>query len=49
MACPFDAAEKQALLEAPTPADRAAALLALLSIDAHTTEAAGAPPRSGVS
>ena len=35
MACPFSPAEKQALLEAETPADRAQALLALLRIDAH--------------
>jgi len=49
MACPFAAAEKQALLEAGTPADRAAALLALLHIDAHATEADAAPPRSEAS
>src|SRR3954453_1511612 len=30
MACPFEPVEKQALLEAPTPAERAATLLALL-------------------
>ena len=30
MVCPFEPAEKQALLEAPTEADRAADLLALL-------------------
>ena len=35
MVCPFAPAEKQALLEAPTQADRAATLLALLRIDAH--------------
>jgi Lon protease-like protein len=34
MGLPFDAAEKQALLEAPTLAERAAALIALLEIDA---------------
>ena len=34
-ACPFEVPEKQALLEAPNPADRAAALLALLRIGAH--------------
>jgi hypothetical protein len=49
MACPFEPAEKQALLEADTPTDRAAALLALLHIDAHATEADSAPPRSGAS
>jgi Lon protease-like protein len=36
MVCPFDAAEKQALLEAATPAERARALLALLQIETHT-------------
>ena len=35
MACPFEDAEKQALLEAPTSADRAATLLALLQMDLH--------------
>jgi Lon protease-like protein len=35
MACPFDPLEKQALLEAPSPADRAQTLLALLRIDTH--------------
>ena len=35
MVCPFDAAEKQALLEAPDSADRAQALLTLLQIDRH--------------
>jgi Lon protease-like protein len=34
MACPFEAVEKQALLEAPTGADRAATLLALLQMGA---------------
>ncbi len=42
MACPFTPTEKQALLEAPTEAERAAALLTLLEIDTH---AAGAAPR----
>jgi Lon protease-like protein len=37
MVCPFESAEKQALLEAPTPPDRAATLLALLRIDTHDT------------
>ena len=49
MACPFDPAEKQALLESDTQADRAAALLALLHIDAHAAEAGTAPRRSGAS
>jgi len=35
MVCPFEPAEKQALLEADSPADRAQALLALLRIDAY--------------
>ncbi len=35
MVCPFEPAEKQALLEAATPADRAEALLALLMMGAH--------------
>lgn len=37
MLCPFDTAEKQALLEAPTDADRAADLLALLRMAVHET------------
>ncbi len=35
MVCPFEPAEKQALLEADTPADRARALLVLLTMGAH--------------
>jgi Lon protease-like protein len=35
MVCPFEPAEKQALLEADTPAARAEALLALLTMGAH--------------
>jgi uncharacterized protein len=34
MVCPFDVREKQALLEAPTPEDRAAMLVALLQMGA---------------
>jgi Lon protease-like protein len=34
MALPFDSTEKQALLEAPSPADRRAALITLLRFDA---------------
>jgi Lon protease-like protein len=49
MACPFEPAEKQALLEAATPADRTAALAALLQIDTHATPAGTAPPRSRAS
>jgi Lon protease-like protein len=33
MVCPFDVREKQALLEASTPADRAAMLIALMEMD----------------
>jgi Lon protease-like protein len=48
MACPFEPAEKQALLEAPTHADRAQTLLALLNIDMHgpNDEAAASRPRA---
>ncbi len=42
--CPFEVAEKQALLEASTPRDRAASLLALLRIGAHL-DGQGAPGR----
>jgi hypothetical protein len=38
MLCPFDDAEKQALLEAPTEDDRAADLLALLRMSVHESE-----------
>jgi Lon protease-like protein len=38
MLCPFDTAEKQALLEAPTETDRAADLLALLRIAVHEAD-----------
>jgi uncharacterized protein len=38
MICPFEPAEKQALLEAPTDADRAATLLALLQMGAAETD-----------
>jgi len=34
MVCPFEPAEKQALLEAPTEAERGATLLALLQMGA---------------
>ena len=37
MVCPFEPAEKQALLEAPAQVERAATLLALLRIDTHHT------------
>ena len=38
MVCPFEPAEKQALLEAATEADRAATLLALLQMGAAATD-----------
>jgi Lon protease-like protein len=38
MVCPFDPAEKQALLEAADEAERAATLRTLLEIDTHQTE-----------
>lgn len=38
MVCPFQPAEKQALLEADTPADRAQTLMALLQIDAYSPD-----------
>jgi Lon protease-like protein len=38
MLCPFDDAEKQALLEAPTELDRAADLLALLRMAVHEAD-----------
>jgi Lon protease-like protein len=38
MVCPFEPAEKQALLEAPTEADRAATLLALLQMGAAAND-----------
>ena len=43
MALPFDASEKQALLEAFSPDDRRAALIALMSIDSSSPPD-GAPP-----
>jgi Lon protease-like protein len=46
MACPFEAVEKQALLEAPTDADRAATLLALLQMGAASADL---PPGRSVS
>jgi len=45
MLCPFAAAEKQALLETPTDAERAATLLALLRMGA-TEPDAGGPSRA---
>jgi uncharacterized protein len=46
MACPFEAVEKQALLEAPTDADRAGTLLALLQMGAASHDL---PPDHSVS
>ncbi|HEX3575656.1 MAG TPA: LON peptidase substrate-binding domain-containing protein [Rhodopila sp.] len=46
MACPFEPVEKQALLEAPTDADRAATLLALLQMGAASADL---PPGHSVS
>lgn len=41
MVCPFEPAEKQALLEAPTDSERAAILMALLSMGALAPDASG--------
>jgi Lon protease-like protein len=38
MVCPFDPAEKQALLESASAADRAATLFTLLEIDSHADD-----------
>ena len=46
MICPFEPAEKQALLEAPTDADRAAILLALLQMGAAEPESSAGRPVS---
>jgi Lon protease-like protein len=43
MLCPFDDAEKQALLEAPAEDDRAADLLALLRMSVHESEQKSRP------
>ena len=45
MVCPFEPAEKQALLEAPTDAERAAALLTLLQMGALAPGHAGRAQR----
>ncbi len=44
MLCPFEPREKQALLEAATPADRAAMLVTLLQMGAHAGPHANPPP-----
>jgi Lon protease-like protein len=41
MVCPFEPAEKQALLEAPTDTERAAALLTLLRMGALAQDTPG--------
>ncbi len=43
MVCPFEPAEKQALLEAPDTRERSRALLALLQMGAHRNENSGPP------
>jgi Lon protease-like protein len=45
MVCPFAAPEKQALLEAPTPAERASALGVLLQIETHAAGVDTTPVR----
>ncbi len=49
MACPFEPAEKQALLEATSASDRATVLATLLQIDIHASGAETAPARSRAS
>ncbi|WP_237215388.1 LON peptidase substrate-binding domain-containing protein [Falsiroseomonas oryziterrae] len=43
MVCPFDVREKQALLEAPGPQERAQMLVALMQMDAHGMAPEGRP------
>lgn len=43
MVCPFDVREKQALLEAPGPEERARMLIALMQMDVHGTAPEGRP------
>jgi uncharacterized protein len=43
MVCPFDVREKQALLEAEGPEDRAAMLIALMQMDSHGMAPEGRP------
>jgi len=47
MVCPFEPAEKQALLEAPTPTERAQVLLACLQIETHAVGGDAADPAAG--
>jgi len=49
MACPFGPLEKQALLEAATPAERAATLQALLRMDLHAPPGTDETPHSRAS
>ena len=44
MVCPFELREKQALLEAASPEERAAMLIALLQMGVHAAPAGGLPP-----
>ena len=44
MVCPFDPLEKQALLEADTPEERASMLVALLQMGAQAGPQSGPPP-----
>ena len=44
MLCPFEAAEKQILLEAPSPSERARVMIALLESAAHTRGDGATPP-----
>jgi Lon protease-like protein len=44
MICPFEAAEKQILLEAPSPSERARVMIALLESAAHTRGEGGSAP-----
>jgi hypothetical protein len=44
MVCPFAVPEKQALLEAATPEDRAGMLVALLQMGLHESDAGDLPP-----
>jgi Lon protease-like protein len=44
MVCPFEVAEKQALLEAATAEDRAGMLIALLQMGAHASPGGEEPP-----
>ena len=46
MVCPFDPAEKQALLEAPAEADRARTLRTLLEINTHQPTEPDGPVRA---